>query len=143
MKKTSQSQSNTLEAYNNTDFETEFVKLWVYLESTYANQKFSTIMQSATGRVARAWRMEFKKNGVKPKDLLFFRENLSLLEKPEFIPTSLTLIALLKKEVSKCCRTNLGQAKTEFLTPAEVQSRREDTQHIRANEMNKIRGVLL
>ena len=99
-------------------------------------------MGGVNSSTARAWRIEFKRSGIGEKELIFIRENLSKLEKPEYVPNSLTLIAILKKEVVKGCRTILGGGKTECLNKKQISALRETTSHIRNTEMDKIRAML-
>lgn len=98
-------------------------------------------MEGVTGKVARAWRSEFKRNGVGEKELITIRESLAKLKNPEFIPTSLTLINLLKNNE---CRTHLGQEinPDSLPTEKEILANREVTETIRGECMGLINEIL-
>lgn len=103
----SPSQKNTLDNLHSTDFEIEFVKLWVKLEAEYVTQKFTNTMGGVNSKTARAWRVEFKRANLTPKDVVYMRENLHQLENPAFIPNSIQLKSLIAKH-NKLCRPKLS-----------------------------------
>lgn len=140
---TAQSQKHkNISIHSNKEFEIEFSKLWLKLESIYVNQKFNNTMGNVNSATARSWRVEFKRNGISESGLIEIRNNLTQLKNPEFIPNSLTLIALLKDNNE--CRPRLGQEIDPETLPTEkeILAKRESTRPIKNECMKLISEIL-
>jgi len=138
----SQSQKNISNHFNK-DFEIEFTKLWVKLESVYVKLKFTLTMGGVNSTTAKEWRMEFKNSGIGEKEINYIRKHLDELERPEFIPNSLTVAQIYKKK-SKECRPILGQVVDlkSLSSIDQIQTKRKNTKSSRDEAFNLIRELV-
>lgn len=109
----------------------------------YVQQKFSATMNGVNGAVARSWRVEFKKNAITPNEIVFMRDNLILLNSPEFIPNSITLIALCRNQKEEL-RPALGHNINPDSLPSkeEILNKRTKTASIRSECMELINEMV-